>query len=550
MGGFASPSQTTVDPLRGQGRNLSNGIFSTFLNEFTSSPGNPSGQFNPNQAPAFQQLFGGGGGGMPGMYPGRGPMGPHGNGGGNPGAIPSSGTRLGASVNAGNFMRNQPGTPPTIGPVPGATADGNGNVLSQLGQQPFMPAGAMPTLGMDPGAAQQNADGFGGSINASQGGTMPSGGGGPFGEGIFNFRQMLGGGSRGFDGGLDVFNLPQWQGPLGAGMTGMQMDAMAGLQQMIGNNPLVSNEMLSGAIGRNLNGNPAFDPSGGQTLGQAVQPYELPTQTGSVFERLLGLGGDGAGGGAGGSTSRLNPILDQITPDVVSSFQTALQPGGAATGQGQAAMDGAINLALARANEQASGMGLSPGSIDRSALMAGEAADVAARLGIQQQQADTQSISAQNQDRIGALNSAGAFENLLNSDFRNQYMRDSLAAGVLPSMMQQENSAFERMMQVQEPAAQRGLSTLGMLPGMREIPLNEMERMFGMGEAGRRIADEQILRAMQESARTQGQGLNMALSALGGIPGVNVAMGPSPMSQLAGLVGGGASALSGTNLKG
>lgn len=514
------PSQTRVDALNPMGRGLANDIFATM--RYGQGFGGP-GAFNPSQAPAFSQLFGGPqlNTGYMGRSEGtpwandqwtnrqrftsdqRGPLGSNLPGAGSPlNKTPSSGTR---QTGAG-FTGPSPAVPGGI-PSPNQIPQG---LIDQL-------PGGLKDSALQANAAREKA--------------------------ALEAPNIMSPGS---------FNLPGWGGPFGAPLTGGQMDAVSGINQIVagGNNPLVSNEMIQSGLAGGMTGHPSFNPAT-QNFDEATGQYTTgSSRAPAAFDTLLGMTGEDSilestAGGQGGASTRLNPIVDQIAPDLVNSFQTALNPPGATTGQGTAAFDNAINLAMAKANEQASSFGLSPGAVNRGQLMAGEAGQVAANLGLGQQNADTQAISAQNRDRVGAINSAGSFSNLLNTDFENSLARDrlrlgekSIGASVLPALAEFENRGFENMLAVNEPAAQRKLQTLSMLPQFRNIPIQELGAMFGMNEAARGVADEQIQRQMGDFYNQQGGGLQAMLGALSGIPGLNTAFGPSQFSQFADLLGG------------
>lgn len=361
------------------------------------------------------------------------------------------------------------------------------------------------------------------------------------------------------------FDMAQFGGPFAAPMNPMQMDALGGFNQAMQNNPLVSTGMMQQGLQEGAGGFNTFDPSGGQTLEGRLDPFQTPSGADQFMANLFGgspfgsqgvqptegnpgtIGGDtggvdeggGSGGGSGGSTGGFGEeIIGQLSPDIVSSFRGALNPQTARLGQGRQAMDAAVDRALGVAREEAGGFGLNPGSIDRGQLMAGSAADVAARLGIQQQQADTGALGTMQGNRVGALNAARGLGDFFNTGFQNRLQREGNQISALPSLLQRENRGFNQFLQTQEPAAQRMMQTLGMLPEFRQQPLNERAQQFGLGEAARGIGDVDLQRQMQEFARTQGGGLQQMISLLGGVPGINTAFGPSGLSQVGGLLSG------------
>lgn len=511
-------------------------------------------------------------GGAPQIEGGFANMQPGGGGGGVQG-----GTPFGGMANAGGSsppmgLPGIPGAPQnTRGPGGGAPAGRNpfgagafpqGPVSGSRMAQSFQPSFQNQQF-QEPGsadeAARMGADAFEGEGSFFENMRGRSRAGAQAREDFMN-PQALGPGSP------NPFDLPQFGGPFAAPMNPMQMDALSGFNQAMENNPLVSTDMMRQGLQEGAGGFNTFDPSGGQTLEGRLEPFQTPSGADQFMANLFGgspfgsqgvqptegnpgtlggLGGEGgaegggSGGGSGGSTGGFGEeIIGQLSPDIVSSFRGALNPQTARLGQGRQAMNAAVDRALGVAREEAGGFGLNPGSIDRGQLMAGSAADVAARLGIQQQQADTGALGTMQGNRVGALNAARGLGDFFNTGFQNRLQREGNQLSALPSLLQRENRGFNQFQQTQEPAAQRMMQTLGMLPEFRQQPLNERAQQFGMGEAARGVGDVDLQRQMQEFARAQGGGLQQMIGLLGGVPGINTAFGPSGLSQAGGFLEG------------
>lgn len=160
-----------------------------------------------------------------------------------------------------------------------------------------------------------------------------------------------------------------------------------------------------------------------------------------------------------------------------------------------------LDRVLAQTRAEASAFGLNPGSTDRTDRSISAAGDVMNRFRLGQQQ-----------NQVSAL----------------------------PSLMQSDQSPFANFMAVREPAAQRAQQTLGMLPAFSNLPFQQAQAMFGMGEAARGVADTELARRQQELARTQGAGLNQFLQLFGAASPQSTGFGPSPLSQMGQLAQGAA----------
>ena len=138
-----------------------------------------------------------------------------------------------------------------------------------------------------------------------------------------------------------------------------------------------------------------------------------------------------------------------------------------------------LDRRLAEIREGYSGLGLGPGSTDRSQGLAREA------------------LQQSGQFRLGQM--------------RNQ---QEAAFQALPHLFQLEN-----------------------------LPFNRAQQQYGLNEAARQVADIEAQRRAAENARVQGTGLQQVLSLISGIPLQNTTVGPSPLSQASGLLGGAGTAI-------
>lgn len=93
---------------------------------------------------------------------------------------------------------------------------------------------------------------------------------------------------------MDRFNLPMYPGPMAAPLTGMQLDALSGFQQMSPTAPILQTQDIKSSLQKALGGLPAFDPTKGQTLSSAIAPFQAPTQAGGYFNYLFGGGSPGS----------------------------------------------------------------------------------------------------------------------------------------------------------------------------------------------------------------------------------------------------------------
>lgn len=580
MGGFAQPQQMSVNPMGQAQRPLANLMTAQMFNRAQQGPGqgpnpfawlnNPMSQMYNPSAPGqgAMNLFGpqGGGGfgsdmGAPGGSSVFGGQGMGGGGGfdfgndlgGGGGAFGGGGAGMMGGGGAGMFGGGMPMsqmTPPGGGPMPG----GGGAQMFSGG----MANAQAPIPGTPPGpnAFQNN--------NNPQFNTLPGGAGGPVAQAA---QSLMGGGQNPFgsEAGIGNFDLAQWGGPFSAPLSPMQMQAMQGAMNVAQNNPFVNNQQMQQAIAGGMGGNAIFDPATQGNIGNVLGDFDTASLADPFFQQLMGgdasgfFGGQGAGvvtGGLGGegagTMGQTNDIMNQITPDLISSFQTALNPAGPPAGQAQGLFDSAMDRAAAVAREEASGLGLRAGASDRAGIIGRNVADIAASLAPQIQNANTMAIGQGQNARIGALNAAASLPALLNMGFQNRLAgeRNVLGqqqnllgflgqqGGAVGDLLNREDRGFNRFFNVSEPAAQRRQQTLGMLPEFRGIPMQEMGQLFGMGEAARGVADQDLARRQQEFARTQGGGLQQMLSLLGGMPLQNTGFGPSTLSQLGQLFGG------------
>ena len=227
-------------------------------------------------------------------------------------------------------------------------------------------------------------------------------------------------------------------------------------------------------------------------------------------------------------------FLTPVLGDFQESFQKALgAPRFALTetfklGEDVFASD--LDQQLARIKEESSRFGLNPGSTDRGQRLAETGSNALSRFRLGQQDLARQSFESAENRRVNAVAQgpqAGAF---LDTPFQRQLSS-------LPFQLQQEQQGVDNFFRNQENAAATRQQTLAMLPQFSNLPFQQAQGLFDIEGQARGVADQDIQRRFEEFIRTQGGGLQQALSAISGTPLQNTQFGPSPFGQLTDLIG-------------
>lgn len=153
-------------------------------------------------------------------------------------------------------------------------------------------------------------------------------------------------------------------------------------------------------------------------------------------------------------------------------------------------------------------------------------------------------------------NIASTYADLIGRNTQEQQQGIQNSMQMLPFMAQLQQLPFEQQMEayntIYNPGYNRQLQASQGLAGLDADAIKQgmagltqqgtmYGQSFGLGEAARGIADQDLARAIAEFQRTQGGGLQQALALMGQVPGLNTGFGPSSASQwgqtLAGLAG-------------
>ena len=309
MSGFFEPQQVNVDPTPESIRPIRDIMAQAMFNRF--SYGAPSYDWPGGYSGGpWQQLYGG-------MSPDS-PLNPSG----------WDFNSMGPGNNTGNPIR--PEVRPTFNPYSGSRWGFGG------GYQPNYQAAFQHSWSPGPGQGEGDGDGEGPGIDDGKppeerddddpnenGGV----GGGPFG----GYAGILGGyQDPNFFGYMD---LPAWGGPYAAPLTGMQMDAMAGMSQLYNPSPITTIPQMQQALTGALTGSPAWSPQAGVPLSEYTKQYDLGSSADSFFQNLFG------GGGGGYGQPYMQPyggLLGQRLQERAQQPQPQFQPQSQAPAQAQA----------------------------------------------------------------------------------------------------------------------------------------------------------------------------------------------------------------------
>lgn len=303
-----------------------------------------------------------------------------------------------------------------------------------------------------------------------------------------------------------------------------------------------------------------------------------------------GAGAANAQADVGGITNFIQGSLNGM-PTMNQSFDMSQY----AQNAGQVFQD-QLNQQMSGIREETSGLGLNPGSSDRMDRLGRAAGSATSQfnlgmqdqarqnfenmqgrnLATQQQQISTlptylqaQGLNPQLQQQAAQLltgaagqqgSLAGQYGSMIgqNTAERQQGVQNSMQ--MLTFMAQLQSLPFEQQMQaynnIFNPQSGRQLQAGTALAGLDANAIqqamaglsqqgNMLGQNYGLGEAARGTADQDLTRAIAEFQRTQGGTFNQALGLMGQIPGMNTGFGPSGMSQwgqaaagAAGLAGG------------
>ena len=290
--------------------------------------------------------------------------------------------------------------------------------------------------------------------------------------------------------GTSGLNLNAWQGPYGAPLTNLQLDAMGAMERMLGADPLAQTQDIQQAIQ--------------QSLAQGT-----PTDLGGFYGQFGDVFRQAGQAGAPGSAA-INQALGAGAFNTTPMYQAAEQAFGAD-----------LDEALARSREEFSGLGLAPGSTDRANSLARTAADSSARFRLGQEQIGMQAFE-NFQDRLMGGGQALAGIGLNQAGLQSSMLPLSLNAAQVPF----QESLANRQMSAQ---------TLPSLMQAFGLPSAMAGQAYAMGDAAQGSADDQISRMMAEFQRTQ-MGLFPYMQSMLGGPQMQAAYGPSTISQFAGLI--------------
>lgn len=118
----------------------------------------------------------------------------------------------------------------------------------------------------------------------------------------------------------------------------------------------------------------------------------------------------------------------------------------------------------------------------------------------------------------------------------------SLQAQMLPQLLQAANTSFGQNMDLAGLGLQQQQVGAGILPSLLQAfnnPAMLAGQGFNMGTTAQQTADQQIQRMMGEFGRTQNAMLPAMMSLISGSPMQQASYGPSTLSQLGSLAGGG-----------
>lgn len=389
----------------------------------------------------------------------------------------------------------------------------------------------------------------------------------------------------------DPFDAPKFGGPYSAPLTQGQMDSLQGFNRLFNGNPLLQTQDLRKGIEFALSGGPIYHPNAGKSLTEQVEPFRLPS---AATEALKTGVNTGFMPGQLPNNSDLSGVNEQINkflkfdapktnPQNVLNTMSGIR-GNAPTGSFDQTemfkslgdvMQGQLDDVMAQTREEYSGLGLGPGATDRAMGLTRAGGDVLSKFNLQKAMLGEQSFENAAQRQLASRGQDISMVPLQMEaeqlPFNQALAQTALQGQALPAALQtaqlpfqqsmqvaenilrpaaenrlrsaqllseQEDKPFERFYQVGEGAAMRSLGALPHLFELEQRPFDRFAQQYAMNEQGRRVAQGDIDRRMAEFARTQGMTFQQLMQLLSSSKPMELGIGPSTVSQIAGLLEG------------